>query len=134
MSSARFAPITSSLLARKGDASPSLATLPIRPSAFGDARPPFPAPPPVFAPECGEPAKPQAPAPSASVHDNHAERPRRIVVSLTADEFEKLGIAAIKKDRSRHEIVRGALDAYFHQLATELPRACNCMAKGSCCS
>jgi len=56
------------------------------------------------------------------------------MVIVTADEFEKLGIAAVKKDKSRHEIVRAALDAYFQQLAAELQRKCACMADGPCCS
>jgi hypothetical protein len=106
----------------------------VRPSAFGEARPPFPAPAPVFAPEPEDVSAPLPVAPSAGAPEDHAERPRRIVVSLTTEEFEKLGIAAVKKDKTRQQIVRGALDAYFHQLAAALPRACNCMAEGRCCS
>lgn len=137
MSSAKFASITSSLLARKGDATPSLATLPVRPSAFGDIPPPFPPPPPPFKKECSEPPQEPVAQPASATMPPRgapADRPRRIVITLTAEEFEKLGIAAIKKDKTRHQIVRGALDAYFRQLASELPRACNCMAKRDCCS
>jgi hypothetical protein len=56
------------------------------------------------------------------------------MVTLSAEEFERLGIAAIKKDCSRHHIVHAALNNYFNQLAAELPRRCACMANGSCCS
>ncbi len=56
------------------------------------------------------------------------------MVTLTADEFEKLGIAAIKMGKTRHEIVRNALDAHIHLLADELPRPCNCMMENGCCS
>jgi hypothetical protein len=128
VSSAKFSPMTASLLARKGDAAPSLAMLPVRPSAFAKTKPASPPPPPFISADAVR---------SANGHSGGhegVEKPRRIMVSVTADEFEKLGIAAIKKDRTRHEIVRAALDAYFVQLAAELPRKCNCMTDGPCCS
>jgi hypothetical protein len=146
--------MTASLLARKGQAAPSLSTLPARPRVFGDGEAPFPPPPPR--PIGGQPLerssvqarvpepvllqKPQAGGQPVSkpAHEpppqDHADKPRRIMVTLSAEEFERLGIAAIKKDCSRHAIVHTALNAYFNQLATELPRRCACMANGSCCS
>lgn len=139
MSSAKFASMTASLLARKGDAAPSLATLPARPSAFANGKAPTPPPMPGHLDAPARPAPaigPKADHPHASpaIHGDGPEKLRRIMVIVTADEFEKLGIAAVKKDKSRHEIVRGALDAYFQQLAADLPRKCLCMADGPCCS
>ena len=135
MSTAKFASMDASLLARKGDAAPSLAMLPVRPSAFASDRPPVPRhvddmvrPAPAMRPENGKDRS------LATPHDEGPEKLRRIMVIVTTDEFEKLGIAAVKKDKSRHEIVRAALDAYFHQLAADLPRKCPCMADGPCCS
>lgn len=166
MSSAKFASMTASLLARKGHAAPSLATLPTRPSVFGDQDPPFPPPPPRDFPAEIAPApmprvapdeapffRPRPPrdfsgaiepAPhSAPKRDplpaqtqaelDPGEKPRRIVVTLSHEEFERLCIAAIKKDISRHDIVHTALEHYFQQLAAELPRRCACMAEGGCC-
>lgn len=144
MGSAKFAAITSDLLARKGDAAPSVATMPARPSIYVEAASPRP----VLAcaaanAPAGDPADnipqpqtagPQKDAKRKSEAGKDPQRPRRVMISLTADEFEKLGIAAIKKNTTRHQIARAALDAYFLQLAAELPRACNCMAEGPCCS
>ena len=137
MSSAKFASMTASLLARKGDAAPSLAMLPVRPSAFANGRPPPPTSRHADGIARAAPAtrpENEKDHPSAPSHNDEPEKLRRIMVIVTADEFEKLGIAAVKKDKSRHEIVRAALDAYFQQLAADLPRKCLCMAEGPCCS
>ena len=117
MSSGKFAAMTASLLARKGDASPS-AIMPVmaapRPTVVTRAE------------------VPDMPDPPPFPRDEHPERPRRIMVSITQDELEKLGIAAIKRGVSRHDIVRGALDEYFRKFAAELPRPCACMEGGVC--
>lgn len=134
--------MTASLLARKGSAAPSLATLPVRPSAFGDEAPPYPPPPPrEFPPEIAPvAARDQAPAatpPSPSrapTTPDQGDKPRRIVVTLSNEEFERLCIAAVKKDTTRHKIVHTALEQYYQQLAAELPRRCACMAEGGCCA
>lgn len=125
MSSPKFASMTAELLARKGAAAPSLFTPSTRAvfvTQSDQAPPPFAAAHPIA------PAEP-APLPAA----DNADRPRRIMIMITHDELERLGIAAIKKGVSRHDIVRGALDSYFRKLAAELPQACNCMANGNCC-
>jgi hypothetical protein len=54
--------------------------------------------------------------------------------SITQEELARLGIAAIKKGTSRHDIVRGALDDYFRKVSAEFPHPCACMEGGSCCS
>ncbi len=107
MSSATFAAITASLLARKGDAAPSVA--PPRPALVPRDDRPFPS----------EPRQP-----------DNADKLRRIVVSITQEELERLGIAAIKKGTSRHDIVRSALDDYFRKLSAEFPHPCACMEGG----
>jgi Ribbon-helix-helix protein, copG family len=115
VSSAKFAAITASLLARKGDASPSVvgpATAAPRPALVPRDERPF----------RSEPRQP-----------DNAEKPRRIMVSMTQEELERLDIAAIKKGTSRHDIVRSALSDYFRKLSAEFPRPCPCMESGSCC-
>jgi hypothetical protein len=109
VSSAKFPAITANLLARKGDAAPSLVTPlppPPRPALVlhGDQS--------VFS----EPRQPDNP-----------DKPRRIMVFMTPGELERLDIAAIKKGTNRHDIVRGALNDYFRKLSAELPHPCACM-------
>lgn len=138
MSSRKFAAMTASLLARKGDAAPSLAAASPRPAVATRAEMMMrsdPLPPPPFPPALQVRAQPAAPVHPTPVHAaDDADKPRRIMVTVTADELERLGIAAIKKGLTRHEVVRAALDSYFQKLAAELPQKCNCMANGSCCS
>jgi len=110
VSSARFAAITASLLTRKGDAAPSLVA------------PVAPPPRPMLVSRDNQPfsSEPRPP--------DNTDKLRRIVVSITQEELERLGIAAIKKDTDRHTIVRAALDDYFRKLSAEFPRPCACMA------
>ena len=112
MNSAKFAAITASLLARKGDATPSVVV------------PVTPVPRPALVPRDDQPihSEPRQP--------ENGEKLRRIVVSITQDELERLGIAAIKKGTNRHDIVRAALNNYFRKLSTEFPHPCACMEGG----
>ncbi len=106
MSTSPFTPITSNLLARKGDAMPSGA----KPSLFWTRPPPL---------ALREPPRPPPP-----------DKPHRMMVTLSAAEFEKLGIAAVKKGLTRHQIVRAALDAHLERLKREYG-GCGCMAQPS---
>ena len=118
MSQTKFAPITSSLLARKGDAFPS--AMAVKPSLFwarDEAPPPIDRPVPAIVP----PGPPQT------------AKPHRMLVALTASEFEKLGIAAVKKGVTRHQIVRTALDLHLERLKREYG-GCGCMAVGGSCT
>lgn len=114
MSQPRFTPITSSLLARKGDAVPS-ASAP-KPSLYwtqSEVRPAAAAEQPQL--EAGQ-TPPVA-------------KPHRMMVTLSASEFEKLGIAAVKKGVSRHQLLRVALDLYLERLTCEFSE-CGCMIAG----
>lgn len=109
MNSAKFAAITASLLARKGDAAPSVIA-------------PVAAPPrPTLV------ARDDQPLSSEPRQPDKADKLRRIVVSITQEELERLCIAAIKKGANRHDIVRGALNDYFRKLSAEFPYPCACM-------
>jgi len=113
VSSAKFAAITASLLARKGDAVPSIVA-------------PVAAPPrPALVPRGDEPFHSEPPPP------DNPDKLRRIAVSITAEELERLRIAAIKKGTNRHDIVRRALDDYFRKLSAEFPYPCACMEGGA---
>ena len=112
MSSAKFAAITASLLARKGDAVPSIVApvaAPARPALVPRGDQPFH-------------SEPQPP--------DNTDKLRRIAVSITAEELERLRIAAIKKGTNRHDIVRRALEDYFRKLSAEFPYPCACMESG----
>ncbi len=61
---------------------------------------------------------------------DNVEKLRRVMVSITPEELERLNIAAIKKGVTRHDIVRGALNDYFRKLSAELLRPCACMEDG----
>ncbi len=111
MSSSNFAPITSDLLARKGDAAPS--GMMSKPALFWTRE--APPPPPVVAP------RPGAMPPEPPV------KPHKMMVVLTPCEYEKLGIAAVKKGVTRHQIVRTALDLHLDRLKREYG-GCGCMA------
>ena len=109
MSSAKFATITANLLARKGNAAPSVVApvkVPSRPTLVPRDDQPF----------ASEPRRP-----------DNAEKLRRIVVSITQEELERLAIAVIKIGTNRHDIVRAALQDYFRKLSAELPYPCACM-------
>ncbi len=138
MSHAKFAPITAGLLARKGEAAPSFGTK--RPIAWTSELPALREPvrdiPPSFATGTEfvhlEHAAPQ----HATIAPKLAapqEKPRRVVVSLSPCEFERLGIAAVKKGVSRHDLVRDTMNAYLARLAAEM-NLCACLNDGSQCT
>src|SRR5262245_8065944 len=135
----KFASITSSLLVRKGEAAPS----PITSSAPAPiaARPPRPV---TLLSDVArrksdmvEPRYVYVPdeAPQSSICDSKADgdKPRRIVLTLTAHEYETLGLVAVKKGSSRHQLAQAALDAYFEWLVAEYGEACNCIVGGALC-
>jgi hypothetical protein len=148
----RFAPITSSLLARKGHAGPSATPSVKLPfvwpldktaaDAPADAREPpgvghanghvAPLPKPVleFKKPSSEPRSSSEPRGPGGA----ADRPRKISVALSAREHETLAIIAVKRGLTKHQIVRDALDAYFGTLAREYRTQCSCIATGCSCS
>lgn len=118
MSQIRFTPITSSLLTRKGDAAPSAVA----------AKPSFIRANSSAMPLTGEqPNRPAETPPPADI-----AKPHRMMVTLSASEFEKLGIAAVKKGVTRHQMVRTALDLYLEQLRREFG-TCTCMTLDGTC-
>jgi len=154
--SQRFTPITSDLLARKGEASPSA----IKPSLFW-RRPPMAEPrhQPIrdlrlAAAEPGRdlrftPPEPDprvfAPEPVFDLHVHEidptpadvvppmqpeGQRPHKMMVTLTHADYEKLGIAAVKKGVTRQQMLRVAVDLHIERLKREYG-GCGCMAMGA---
>ena len=115
MSDARFASITSALLTRKGEAAPSLVG--------GSARTvpayiPAPAPRPVKRP------------PAISPPSDHK---RRVVVTLTVEEYQRLGIVAAKMNTTRQELVRNAVFERMDRFAREQGSDCSCISSDAAC-
>jgi hypothetical protein len=120
----RFAPITSHLLARKGDATPSAVKAPLFWAREPAAPPPEPHPEPRPEPRFVAAPREMPPAPVSG------EKPHRMMITLSPAEFERLGIAAVKKGQTRHQVLRMALDAHLDRIKREYG-ACGCMA-GAC--
>jgi hypothetical protein len=118
MSQPRFAPITAGLLARKGSAMPSSITSPI--ASFT----PIAAPPPM--------PRPAEPPPVAEMHPEPDAHHKKLFVSLSHPEHERLAIAAVKTGLTRHQIVRDALDIYFEQLLSDMGHECHCVSGTVC--
>jgi hypothetical protein len=120
MSQPRFAPITASLLARKGNAAPSAMTE-------------FAPPPPVMHEAPSMPEKIAAPPHLHEVpHAAHDPQHKKLYVSLSHPEHERLAIAAVKTGLTRHQLIRDALDFYFEQLLRDMGEDCRCVAGRSC--
>ncbi|HEX2590671.1 MAG TPA: hypothetical protein VHL34_04215 [Rhizomicrobium sp.] len=60
---------------------------------------------------------------------DHIEKTRRMFVNVTPEEYERLGIIAVKRDTSRHQLVRDALDAFL-EAASKDYGGCACVGSG----
>ena len=107
MSSAKFASITSSLLARKGEARPwaQLEATATPPSWRGDM-----------------PAAMAAPPPPPPAKD------RSCSVRMSAHDYERLGILAVKSASTRQKLLKDALAQFLAGKAQDY--ACACL--GAC--
>jgi hypothetical protein len=156
MSGGKFASLTSNLLVRKGEAAPSpivsgaIASGAARPFVHASERVDAPvavqghspgwregtqrasapdwqdSPPHIDAPErvFARPAR------EIALHSDHPDKPRRLMVTLSAGEYEMLGIIGVKKDVTRHQLLRIAFDEYLLQLVEEYGETCHCIANG----
>jgi len=121
VSAAKFEALSAGLLARKGDAAPSVVApvlAPIRRTLAPSEDRPLRTEPPAISAEPPRPADP--------------DRPRRILVSITPEDLEKLCIVAIKKGATRQDIVQSALHDYLRKLSVEPGQSCACLEVGSC--
>lgn len=60
------------------------------------------------------------------------KKQHRIMLVLTEEEHETLGILAVKKGFTRHQVLRKALDGYLEWLVDEYGTRCRCIS--STCS
>jgi hypothetical protein len=121
--------MTASLLASKGKAEPSHVNGAAKYPTFK-----------MFESCAAEPAMAHLdPVPAVPVREDdlHAEaakhgKLRRVMVAFTAEEYERLGIAAVKRNVSRHQLVREAMDLYFGHMRQDF--ACPCLTDASFCT
>ncbi len=56
------------------------------------------------------------------------KKQHRIMIVLTEEEHETLGILAVKKGFTRHQVLRKALDGYLEWLVDEYGTRCRCLS------
>ena len=122
MSTTKFASVTT-LLVRKGEAAPSRVGQRLRLALNHTQSDPPSEGKFVFSPD------------EASIGDKDyaGEKPRRIVLHLTPHEYETLGLVAVKKGVTRHDLAQSAMTAYFEWLVSEYGEACSCVVGGALC-
>src|SRR5262245_25802076 len=110
MTQSKFAPVTASLLVRKGEAAPSPVTTqpPAAVTWLSDVSRGTPSPNGLEHKFVFHQSEPDV--------DHGTEKLRRIVLNLTQHEYETLGLVAVKKNSTRHQLAQEAMDAYFDWL------------------
>src|SRR5581483_11633196 len=83
-------------------------------------------PPPVVSGQTAVVDVRKQPAPSAT----EAPKPHRLMVTLSHEEYERLGIAAVKKGVTRHQLVRHGFELHMKKLMREYA-TCGCMTGGT---
>ena len=134
MSRPKYAPITSSLLVRKGEAQPwhqpgsDLAEFAVHLRRF-DAPPVAEFKRETFADHREH-----------ELHDHAAqnaapdEHTRRYTLRLSPSEYERFGIIAVKKEISRQQVLRQAVEQYLAAVQQEYRSQCGCLGacRGAC--
>jgi hypothetical protein len=101
----KFSPLTARLMVRKGEANQTAELgWTLKPSLF---------------------AKKGAAKPASVAND--APKSRRLVLTMTPREYETLGLIAVKKGTTRHQLAQEALAVYFDTLADEMGGGCLCI-------
>jgi hypothetical protein len=136
----KFGRVTPDLLVRKGDAEPSGIRRPRRRSSGSPDADASNAQPAEHSDEqTADPASdddtellPPFGVFEQTISQTAPKKQHRIVIVLTEEEHETLGILAVKKGFTRHQVLRKALDAYLEWLVDEYGPSCRCVA--STCS
>jgi hypothetical protein len=140
MSGGRFASLTAGLLGRTGEARPSspgnapvIFSLAHSQERFGvSPRAERSLPPParerMRSTKSRNAAPPGDPPPAGQ-----SDKSRRLMVSVTPGEYETLGLIGVKKNVTRHQLLRNALDEYLALLVDEYSEACQCIYTGCSC-
>ena len=115
MSSAKFASITSSLLARKGEAQPwrqdSTRQEPL-------------AEPPMFRTDMRSEVRAEPVAMVSTPPPSLPAKDKSCAVRMSAHDYERLGILAVKSNSSRQQLLKDALAAFLETRGRQLSCAC----------
>jgi hypothetical protein len=122
MSNAKFASITAELLARKGEAMPWVQSG--VQSGAQESEKPMPAwrqqvaPPPVVTPR----------APTAALPPSMPPKDKSCSIRMSAHDYERLGIIAVKTGNSRAQLLKDALAQFLASQAKQ--HGCLCLKAG----
>jgi hypothetical protein len=117
VNSAKFASITPDLVVRKGDARP-----------WPQTSPAVHAPRMIVTGEDVDPLETDEIAAAPAAQDGI----RRCSFRLTPCEYERLGIIAVKRNTSRQQILRQAIEEYLAAIELEYGGNCTCLGAGGC--
>jgi predicted transcriptional regulator len=137
MSYGRFASITPDILARKGEARPWTIVPPAADQANPAPRPPLhpdisevpPILPPIVTPAIPRPVPQPAMAGGAPPL---VPAVRKCTIRMSAHDFERLGIIAVKDDTTRQHLLQQALADLLAAKERQYRAACRCMAADPC--
>jgi hypothetical protein len=73
----------------------------------------------------------QSPVPPPAQHDTD-EHSKRLTLRLTPAEYERLGIIGVKRDMTRQQLLRHAIDCYLAQAKAEYQASCGCLSGEGC--
>jgi hypothetical protein len=73
----------------------------------------------------------QSPAQPSMQHDTD-EHSKRLTLRLTPAEYERLGIIGVKRDMTRQQLLRHAIDCYLAAAKAEYQASCGCLAGDGC--
>ena len=72
------------------------------------------------------------PQPAPQPHHEIDEHSKRLTLRLTPAEYERLGIIGVKRDMTRQQLLRHAIDCYLAAAKAEYQSACGCLSGESC--
>ena len=70
--------------------------------------------------------------PPPPVHHELDEHSKRLTLRLTPAEYERLGIIGVKRDMTRQQLLRHAIDCYLAAAKAEYQAACGCLSGEGC--
>ena len=118
MSSPRFAPITAGLLARKGEAQPWKQVGKVQGEAVEKV--------------ASIPWQPYTPEAEIVPPPPRSGKDRACSIRMSAHDFERLGILAVKKDTTRQQLLKEALAEFLAAKAQDYGCACLNNSGGAC--
>jgi hypothetical protein len=66
------------------------------------------------------------------LHSDGDEHSKRLALRLTPAEYERLGIIGVKRDMTRQQLLRHAIDCYLAAAKAEYQSSCGCLSGEDC--